>query len=908
MSRFAAVRAAMAARSMPFCVAVLAALSISFAAPPSARATVTRSGDYDPTGAWNIGTTVHIGNTASGTVTVNGGSGLSTGISHIGYTSTGLGLVNITGSGSSWETSTIYVGNSGGGTLSIAAGGDVTGFQCTVGNALGSTGILSVDGNNSDYGTSQDITVGNYGGGTLSITNGGHVTTNNRLYVGMYPTSSAAIDFGTAGGTLTANTLLASPSQLSGTGTVIAKGLVTDTNLVFNTADDLNRTITFDASGQNVAVKLDMKNSPSNNGALGAGWRGTGSLTIGGATVQSNNGYLGGVQGSSGSATVSGTASNWNISGSTGNGVLYVGYRGAGALSINGGGHVNSTIGYIGAEATATGVANIDGSDSNWTANTIAVGQHGSGTLSITGGATVTVTNQFGIGVFPSGTGAVDFGAGGGTITAKSLFALPNQFTGAGTVVARGLVTDMNLEFHTPADLTRNYTWGQNVAVTIDMADGTSTNGSLGVGYRGAGSLLIQGTTVSSDAGYLGISTGSTGVATVMGANSLWNIPVSTGTAPNLLTVGIYGAGTLSLLGGGSVTGDGVSIADQAGSTGLVSVAGSGSTLTVRSFMVGSGGDGKVCVTGGGHLNTTSGSFGISAGSTGAIHVDGTGSTWTCTPYNITLGYYGAATASFTGGAAVSVAAGTATGKVIVNNGSLLAIDVGRGTSLTISGTAPTLTNNGTLRILAGASVPVAGSYTPVSAGTWGGTGTCQPIGGKWNASTHVFTPSDITLGTAGSAVPLELSAIERALINGSGPNGNAWNVGVGFPSMANETDITLVATPVLQSIIGGQSVLGAWTFSTTGYDVTPANPIYLSFDVGNAYPLEKLAVWHYDGSTWTSCTPLDLTYDGHYASFTATGLSGYALTAVPEPGMLVLLAAGLLGVLGCAWRKQRAG
>ena len=47
---------------------------------------------------------------------------------------------------------------------------------------------------------------------------------------------------------------------------------------------------------------------------------------------------------------------------------------------------------------------------------------------------------------------------------------------------------------------------------------------------------------------------------------------------------------------------------------------------------------------------------------------------------------------------------------------------------------------------------------------------------------------------------------------------------------------------------------------------------------------------------------------DATCASFTATSFSGYAMVAVPEPGTLALLAAGLLGLLICVrWKRMRA-
>ena len=94
--------------------------------------------------------------------------------------------------------------------------------------------------------------------------------------------------------------------------------------------------------------------------------------------------------------------------------------------------------------------------------------------------------------------------------------------------------------------------------------------------------------------------------------------------------------------------------------------------------------------------------------------------------------------------------------------------------------------------------------------------------------------------------------------------------------------------------------------FSTDGYTVSPSNPAYLSFNVAGDDLKEGLEVWHYDAASgWSKYDASDLTCDGTFASFTATSFSGYAV-AVPEPGTLVLLIAGALGLLIYSRRKRR--
>jgi hypothetical protein len=98
-----------------------------------------------------------------------------------------------------------------------------------------------------------------------------------------------------------------------------------------------------------------------------------------------------------------------------------------------------------------------------------------------------------------------------------------------------------------------------------------------------------------------------------------------------------------------------------------------------------------------------------------------------------------------------------------------------------------------------------------------------------------------------------------------------------------------------LQNLIGaGQTILSGWDIAATG-GYSTNDPAYLSFDVGQGISRNDINVWHYYGAAWSPYDATDLTCNGDYASFTVTGFSGYALTAVPEPGTFMLLACGLM-------------
>ena len=282
---------------------------IGYNSGSSGTVTVNGAGSTWTT-AGGHGNGLYVGYSGTGNLSItNGGSVVNINSSSyyypsfIGYNSGSSGTVTVDGAASVWfNGSDLYVGGSGSGTMKITNGGSVFNTY----GYIGSAGTVTVNGAGSIWGNANDLYVGGAypqtgGAGTLNITNGGAVLVGGATYVSSDTSSTGTINFGASGGTLTTQSLYAPPAQLTGAGTVNTRGLVSDIDLVFNSTHGLTQTITLNGlSGQNVAVNLDMSNA-ANNGDLGAGYQGAGSLTIqDGIAVASANGYLGYLSGSTG--------------------------------------------------------------------------------------------------------------------------------------------------------------------------------------------------------------------------------------------------------------------------------------------------------------------------------------------------------------------------------------------------------------------------------------------------------------------------------------------------------------------------------------------------------------------------------------------------------------------------------
>jgi autotransporter-associated beta strand protein len=190
---------------------------------------------------------------------------------------------------------------------------------------------------------------------------------------------------------------------------------------------------------------------------------------------------------------------------------------------------------------------------------------------------------------------------------------------------------------------------------------------------------------------------------------------------------------------------------------------------------------------------------------------------------------------------------------------------------------------NGTVYLIAGIS-DGPGVYTPISAGSWSGSGTYQALGGRWNANQHVFTVAAAQTGTSGQPATIDLSTVQRLSISDP-PSGRS--LGAAFQGSATSSTLTFTAAAMaggalsaLQQMLGGGSVVPTgWQF-TAGGAYSAGNPVYLSMSIGSGYSLGGMQVWHFDGTNWAYYAPIDLNYDGTYANFVVTDLSGYAVVS----------------------------
>jgi T5SS/PEP-CTERM-associated repeat protein len=671
-----------------------------------------------------------VGYYGSGGLSITNGGGVSSSDSgYIAEWTGSSGTVTVDGMGSTWNNGyELNVGYSGVGALTVSNGGQVNSSihgsngASSIGNNQGSSGVVTVDGPGSVWDCNSFLDVGNGGNGTLNITNGGNVVVAGATYIAD-PASGGGtgfINFGPNGGTLTTQGLYGPHSQITGTGTINARGVYYDGDLTFDATHGAVQTELWQGPQQNVTFNLDLSGSSGSSGDLAVGYLSSGSLTISdGLHVTTGYGYLGYKTSALGAATIQDPGSTWNY-----NNAMYVGLSGAGSLNILKGGSVYGAGQYsyifVGCNSGSSGTASVDGAGSNWTVNDLYrlyVGYGSAGTLSISNGGSLKIASI-------ESESDCFIGYNGG----------PNGSGGPAYVDVTGIGSTWTFTDNT-ANATQTFSVGYAAAGTLQVNDG--------------GSVICS----SNNTSYVGNS--GPGIAKVDGAGSNW-------TAGKQLTIGDYGSGELDITNGGQVNSGSGYLGYTNATPGTVKVDGAGSDWNAGTHLyVGYLGPGVLNITNGGNVSSAASNLNSDSGSAAMATVDGVGSSWNAG--TLVLGLFvpgdpsGTALLAISNGGNVTASSVTIGGTANGSAPSVLSINAGDGSSLDV-GTG-SISNSGIIRVRAAWNAAAGDTYAPVTAGSWSGTGSVQAIGGTWNSATHQFTASAIATGTSGSAVAIDRRA-----------------------------------------------------------------------------------------------------------------------------------------------------
>jgi T5SS/PEP-CTERM-associated repeat protein len=561
------------------------------------------------------------------------------------------------------------------------------------------------------------ITDSNSGGNAIAVNSGaGQVTIGANLYLGgvtqdiLVNNAAGLVLTGTLGGggmTLSGTGVLtlAGPGNFGG-GAVDIEGILALENNLSNGPGLIGN-----QPGSNAMVTVSGGGATwTNSGDLVIGGSGGGTLAISsGGSVSDGNSWIGYGAGSSGDVTVDGTGSAW-----TNAHVLYIGESGSGSLTISGGGSAQSRTGVAGDNTGSEGTVTVTGQGSQWDVAVILfVSDSGSGSLAISSGGSVS-SGYTQIGHASASNGMVTVDGANSSLTATHDIYVGDSgigmlaVTNSGQVSATGdiYVGDSGtgtLTVSSGGSLSNGYLFiggvianngGSSGSVTVDGIGSNWTDQSdLYIANSGSGSLTVSnGATLINGYNNIGAvlanNAGSIGLVTIDGTGSSW-------TDSGDLYIANSGSGSMTVSNGGSVENGiaefGASIANNAGSIGSVTVTGSTSTWSDDGDLyVGNSGAGTLTISNGGSVtsaNIVSGAvIGNNAGAAGTVTVTGNGSSWIASS-DLTVGGSGSGTLAISSGGSVS------------DNNGWIGYSAGSIGTVTVDGSASNWNNSGNLTV-----------------------------------------------------------------------------------------------------------------------------------------------------------------------------------------------------------------
>jgi outer membrane autotransporter protein len=680
---------------------------------------------------WTIADDLYVGQSGTGVLTIENGGEVSSSRGLLGYDAGSNGTVTVTESGSEWTTSSqIYVGINGTGTLTVENGGTVTSAG-RLGLAAGSSGVATVTVRGS-FSTlvADDIEVGSRGRATLTVSGSGAVYDNNGTIIGEDPGGKGTVTVTGTGSNYVSGGAITIGDGGTGTFTVSAGANVLESDGVHVGAS---------SGGVGTLTITGTGSGWTGGDMVYVGEHGEGTLIVsdGGELTNTGIAAIGVMSSGAGAATVTGTGSSW-----TSDSALYVGAQGTGTLTVSAGGEIHTKDDLsVGFDTGSTGTTTVTGSGSTLLSDGIVnVGYRGEGTLTVSDGATLTDVSGAYIGREAGSEGtAIVTGSGSSWSSGGEI-----RVGGAGT----GTLTVSNgasVETGTSTSATIGTSAGSNGTLIVSGSGSSfETDAFLYAGLSGSGT---SGTIRVEDGGSLTASysalaggVGTKGTAVVTGSGSSW-------ISDTYLFVGINGTGDLSVLDAARATAADIQIGDQSVSSGRATVSGAGSLLSGGSeVVVGDEGTGVLTVSDGGSVSVNSGAGQLdlarATGSTGTLNIgaasgdtamaagtvaaasvvfgDGTGKVvfnHTSSDYEFDAVISGNGTVDVHSGETILTAAHTYTGDTTVYGG-LLTVNGSIASAVTLSGGA--IGGSGTfgaVTVLSGGAIAPGNSVGTLHAG-----------------------------------------------------------------------------------------------------------------------------------------------------------------------------------------------
>jgi len=336
---------------------------------------------------------------------------------------------------------------------------------------------------------------------------------------------------------------------------------------------------------------------------------------------------------------------------------------------------------------------------------------------------------------------------------------------------------------------------GNNAGSTgvVNVNGGTITSTNLGsqyeIGYFGQGTLTVSngGTLVGPGDTHVGDFAGSSGVLTVDGTGSTF----ASGAGSHLLSIGFDGTGQLNVTNGAAIHAAGMQVGGGSG-VGTALVSGAGSTVSADLFLgvgVNAGGVGTLTITDGATVTSDLGTYlAFSRGSTGNVSVSNGGS---LTSPLLAVGIGGTADLRIQSNSTATI------------NGPTIVGALAESGSIEVSGTGASLAvHNGNLNVGAGgdgAMTISGGGNVSVTGGSTFISGQCSEPG---LSGVFCFTPAQ---GGHGAVTVTDPGSVLNA--------GNALTVGQFGPGVLTIANSGVVSAPGGVTVAPNAGVAGTLNF-----------------------------------------------------------------------------------------------